>query len=105
MADPTPTPQSAGAELLGSLISSAPATSARRLGAAAAAVAIPFAAGVLKSKFGVELDTSLLVGAQAVLGAYITQSVLNTIHERAKAAAVVGTPEAAVADLNRGVGP
>lgn len=76
--------------------------SLRRLGAAAAGVALPFANSVIASKLGVPpVSDSLLMATQAFLTAYIAQSVANEIHARgADAAAKVQTPSEAAQQLD-----
>lgn len=79
--------------LLEALMDKTPA-SLRRLGAAAAGVALPFASSFTQTRFGFGLDDSMLISTQAFLTAYIVQSVTNEIHERgteAKASVVTAT--------------
>lgn len=112
MTDPTVSPEvKAAAEklkvpLLEAMMDKTPA-SLRRLGAAAAGVALPFANSVLASKFGVTpIGDGMLMATQAFLAAYITQSVVNEVHDRSSAAALekAKTIESTVLDLNKGPG-
>ncbi len=88
--------------LLEAVMDKTPA-SLRRLGAAAAAVALPFVNTIISSKLGVPpIGDSLLMSTQAILGAYITQSVVNEIHDRGtEAKTLVATAADAAAVLNK----
>lgn len=77
----------------------------RRAIAGLAAFAAPFIAALLKSKLGIEVDDAKVVAAVVACLGYLAQSVANTIHARAVAAALPATPAAAVADLAKGAQP
>lgn len=81
--------------------------SLRRAGAAFAGVVVPFANSFVQSRYGFGVDDTILLAIEGVLAGYITQSVVNTVHERSAQVALekAKTAESAIADLNRGPTP
>lgn len=67
--------------LLAQVLGKISSDSVRRAAAAVAGVALPFLVGVAE-KYDVHVDPTQVLAAEGVLAAYITQSVINSIHAR-----------------------
>lgn len=107
MSDPASTTPSATAvaasSILEAVLNKTPA-SARRAGALVAAIVMPYLNELSRAKLGVGVDGNTLIAIEGVIGVYITQSFLNTVHERSSdtkvavaqvAAATPAAPDAA----------
>ncbi len=74
-----PAAKGAVSALFGALLDHSP-DSLRRLGAAMAAVALPFLNAACQSKLGFSAPDNQILMAEGVLGAYIAQSAAKAMH-------------------------